>query len=53
MQNFKERIQNTNWDEVYNTLDTNDAYLKFEHNSSFPLVKLSRKRSKDKNIHQV
>jgi len=54
IQNFKERIQNTNWDEVYNTLDTNDAYLKFEHkittcfNSSFPLVKLSRKRSKDK-----
>jgi len=51
---FKTQLSNTNWDPVYNSGNVNDGYhyfedkLKASYNSSFNLVKLSRKRAKDK-----
>jgi len=50
---FKTQLSNTNWDPVYNSVNVNHGYHYFEsklkaaYNSSFNLVKLSRKRAKD------
>ena len=51
---FKSRLSSVKWDHVYNCTDINDGYDYFEskisyfYQSSFKLVKLSRKKSKDK-----
>jgi len=54
IQKFKEKIGDVDWSELLNCTDANTAYMNFEQNISssfndcFKLVKLSRKRSKDK-----
>jgi len=51
---FNASLLNTNWVPVYNSNNVNDAYNYFEkkikesYYKSFKLVKLSRKRMKDK-----
>ena len=54
IQKFKEKVTNTDWKDVLDYTDVNAAYMKFEQklsflfNDSFKMVRLSRKRSKDK-----
>ena len=57
---FKQKLQNIDWDPLYNCTDVNQGYNFFSnkisesYHSSFKLVHLSRKRSKDKNgSHQA
>jgi len=51
---FKTQISSTNWDPVFNCDNVNDGYRYFEsklkecYDSSFKLLKLSRKRASDK-----
>jgi len=51
---FKSKLNNINWDPIYNCNNVNFGYSYFDskikecYNSSFKLVRLSRKRSKDK-----
>ena len=51
---FKNSLENTDWDQLIQDQDTNTCYEKFYthvsnlYDKCFPLVRLSRKRSKDK-----
>jgi len=51
---FKEQVENINWKDVYESVDTNIAYANFEQKlntcfiNNFPLVRLSRRHTKDK-----
>jgi hypothetical protein len=54
-QHFHDRIANVNWNDLfYNAIDVNEAFTSFNSvvhncfNSSFPLVKMSKRVSKDK-----
>ena len=54
IEKFKEKIRNTDWNEIYDCSNVNLAFQKFEENikccfeTSFKLVRLSRRRAKDK-----
>ena len=51
---FNEQVGNMDWKDVYESVDTNIVYANFEQQlntcfiNSFPLVRLSRKHTKDK-----
>jgi len=54
LQTFKTAINNTDWSQLYSYNDVNSAYQYFEdiitkcYNDSFPLIRISRRRAKDK-----
>ena len=54
LQTFKTAINNTDWSQLYSYNDINSAYQYFEdiitkcYNDSFPLIRISRRRAKDK-----